>query len=369
MTQIMLPTTQGTPLIILLPREVFISTLLFLPGDEIMKCSRICKEWFAMIAHVDHSRERTHEIKGKKKNRQIQNMVKTDGRDFWINVCNDHFKDAMVMRRKYPSQIQPVTYYVLHYRDALLVSVYNLEKSLCSLEKALESESSLFSDVCIFSIDLMEMYVKLYNLQRYYGDVEGAEFNNHELDLRMTFYPVLEQYRKSRDECGNIKLVALVKLNAAQIGRDKLRRLVLEQSEWKPSSSKATLQDEEVKRLMRELLEEKLDVETLEDFGRDEQTLAKTYDSDTLRRVLKSTSSVEEKLTELYSAWTRRWRKVLLTRSQYKHVYNHVDMNHIDSVLVDRGFEQGNGTRYANNSLQRKNIYAMFLQKKLTNVQ
>jgi hypothetical protein len=76
-----------------------------------MRCERVCQEWKQMIHYVDESRERLLELRGKKrrKGKDTSKQRPEGSRQFWISVCDLHFKEAMLDRRKFPSKIQPVT--------------------------------------------------------------------------------------------------------------------------------------------------------------------------------------------------------------------------------------------------------------------
>jgi hypothetical protein len=355
-----------------LPTELLISIFSFMPGDEIMRAERVCKYWKKMIHYIDESRERFLELRGNKRRKKQIDLSKERtelSRAFWIAICEAHFKDAMLLRRKYPSRIQPVTFYVYNSKIDMLRNIYSLEKSISSLEQALESESSLFSDVCIFSVDLMEMFTKLHKIDRYYNGqrLDDSDFEKTGLEFATHFYPLLNEYRKTRDYNKLIRFVALIRLNEANIGKKlavKLLNAQMESEPWSPGARQRR-HDENIREIERELLQEKLDVETLEDFGRDEMNLAKTYDSQTLSQVLRSSSSLDQKLNELYRAWSTRWRKVLLTRPQYSQFYRHIDLQELDFQLITTTFTTKNGNRYANGTLQRRTIYSKFLQHKL----
>jgi hypothetical protein len=248
--------------------------------------------------------------------------------------------------------------------------MYTLEKSITNLELALESESSLFSDVCIFSVDLMEIYTKLHKLDKFYNGqfLDNSDFDKYQLDFSTDFYPLLNEYRRSRDSNKLIRFVALIKLNEKNLGKRLAAKLIDAQADKDPWSpvTRQRRHDENIREIERELLQEKLEVETLEDFGRTyDQNQGRTYDPHTLSQLLQSSNSLDHKLTELYREWTKRWKKVLHTKPQYAQFYRHIDLEEIESMLITQGFTFNNGKRYANGSLQRKAIYSFFLQHKI----
>lgn len=271
-----------------LPHELLIVILTFLPGDEVMRCERVCKEWQQMIHHIDQSRERLLELRGHKrrKGKEIEKDRSEGSRQFWITLCDSHFPEAMMMRRfefdliflifqqkvskchttchsEYLPNFSLIRqqFYVHHEKVELLRRIYSLEKSIMvtnswkpfmtfqSLEQALESESSLFSDVCIFSVDLMELYVKLHkidvrnddpvyyllisfsSLQRFYNGqrLEETDFEKHKLDFVSDFYPLLREYRCSLDSNQLIRFVALIKLNEANVSKKLQMKLMMAQ--------------------------------------------------------------------------------------------------------------------------------------------
>ncbi len=74
-----------------------------------MRAERVCRDWQVMIHHVDESRERLNEIRGRRRRGKAPQERSQPGNQFWVDICDLHFKDAMAIRRKYPSKIQPVT--------------------------------------------------------------------------------------------------------------------------------------------------------------------------------------------------------------------------------------------------------------------
>lgn len=442
-----------------LPKELVINILLFLTGDEICKLERLNQEFYSLL-HMERPTKRDTGNSKKKKNKRNNNRFDSRrlsqqnvfhlndsnssnssflcGRDLWLYICDVHYKDQMKHRRQYPSAIQPQVFYMLQLKTDWYNEVHFLERFCANLEALFESThrasfgnkyklsvNTSSVDCCVFYPDLMNLYVKLYKMDKYfiYQDVSDHQFTRERLDLVQNVYPLLKEF--GCDYYGNEerkkRLVILLGMNdenarsmtrverkllstssstctdtsdrkrqaikftvAAKemnmetehshfiqscIADSMTRKIYVHDNEERESSQQESLNAEDKEYSMDEHCLYSYD--DFRDISIEDYAEMFANESNDLKQLV-GPGQLPTKLNitanRLYQCWIRKWSRVLFNNPNYNKFIAQYDLEYINVIPIRTRFSSNNYLRMANGALIRHTIYAKWLKQEFESV-
>jgi hypothetical protein len=284
-----------------LPQEIFIYILTFLPGTKVASLVRVSKTWQAILENPLNE----------KKKKWKRNEQPTD---IFTIISPYHFPEELEFRKTFKSRISYLDFYMHHYRTFLSKERRKLESAMRSLEYELES-IDVVKDVCIFCTDLFYIYANCYKIDKYFY---GMELRHH----------AFEDYGMEFDKFGQ-----LVKESSPNIRDDnkfvaivKVKEVFLEKH-------------------VSEYLKKNLSENTQE------------YKSIAQKVIYKT-------IQEGYQKWGRKYYKSLKNKD-YKAYLSKYSLKEINLMLTRRGFTFENYLRTASSNLQREKIYCLYAQNRI----
>lgn len=166
------------------------------------------------------------------------------GVKLWVFLCDQQFKSGMKWRRKYPSLMRPLIFYVYHLREEFYSKeIYEYEMLLKNLEQKVEEYAKqkkygrFIQDSCAFCPELLRLYFRRHKIYKDFDntDVLESEFSlmgvsslrNNSAITSVAFDEELSEEAIDEDE--KPRLTLLLKINKQAL-QDTVMHMTLQET-------------------------------------------------------------------------------------------------------------------------------------------
>ncbi len=277
------------------------------------------------------------ETNARKAETSLGGLSTLSGVKLWVFLCEQQFKSGMKWRRKYPSLMRPLIFYVYHLREEFYSKeIYEYETLLRNLEQKVEEYSKqkkygrFIQDSCAFCPELLRLYFRRYKI---YKDFDKTEILESEFSLMgvssLRNNPAItsaafdeELSEEAIDEDEKPRLTLLLKINKQSL-QDTAMQMILQETGKESLPSPQQLQQ----------LQNKL---------------------------------VEKFISHVMKKWTQYVEDEYMGNSnRYVSLIKKYNTRKCKVFFLDSGFSYQNNMRAADQTLRRTLIYLQYAQDRL----